>query len=105
MPKKRPPFLKFDSTKGRLEFDGFNENIVTVVGKGLAFEYNGPQHYNINYGNKYTTKELNRITHYDKLKVGLCKDRNISLITIPYTIKKSNIVGYIHRHMQKLFNI
>nr|AUS83697.1 helicase [Dikerogammarus haemobaphes bi-facies-like virus]QIQ08608.1 restriction-fold (UvrB-like) nuclease [Dikerogammarus haemobaphes virus 1] len=105
MQKKRPPILKFDSTKGRLEFDGYNENIITSIGKGLAFEYNGPQHYNINYGNKYKKSELARIMRYDKLKVDLCKDKKIALITIPYTVKKENIACYIHKEIKKFFNI
>src|ERR1700694_2780381 len=43
--KCRPEFLKNPLTHKKLELDGFNPSIPTSIGMGLAFEYNGAQHY------------------------------------------------------------
>lgn len=105
MIKTRPLFLKFKETKGRLEFDGFNQNVQTKIGRGLAFEYNGPQHYFINYQNKYSIAKLRTIYKHDQLKQRYCKQHGIALIIIPYNINKSQIVDYIHKKMTVLFDI
>nr|AGE11365.1 hypothetical protein [Panulirus argus virus 1] len=105
MEKVRPPFLKFEETRGRLEFDGFNRDVQTKVGRGLAFEYNGPQHYFKNYQNKYSSAQLRTIYRHDQLKKNYCKHHGIALITIPYNVNKSQIVDYIHKRMTALFDI
>nr|QIQ08550.1 restriction-fold (UvrB-like) nuclease [Carcinus maenas virus 1] len=105
MAKTRPIFLKFKETKGRLEFDGYNASVQTKKGKGLAFEYNGPQHYFINYQNKYSFGKLLSVHRHDRLKNDYCKRHGIALITIPYNIDKSRIVDYIHKQMIPLFDI
>jgi hypothetical protein len=43
--KCRPEFLRNPLTYKKLELDGFNPSIPTSIGMGVAFEYNGPQHY------------------------------------------------------------
>ena len=40
----RPDWLKNPETKRNLELDGYNPNIKTAIGTGVAFEYNGSQH-------------------------------------------------------------
>src|SRR5271166_3797212 len=40
----RPDWLKNPATGKRLELDGYNPNIMTPMGRGIAFEYDGIQH-------------------------------------------------------------
>jgi hypothetical protein len=73
-PNVRPPFLK------GLELDGYCEHL------GLAFEYNGIQHYK--YDLHFHKNDINNFykqQERDKLKEQLCKEHNITLISIPYT--------------------
>ena len=70
--KTKPKFLE------GLEYDGFNEDI------GIAFEYNGMQHYKSLYGNEYSfmlQKER------DERKIYLSKINKTTLIIIPYYAK------------------
>lgn len=70
--KIRPSWLK--STKNRnLELDGYCEKL------NLAFEYNGIRHFKkIN-----KTQNLDIIQENDKIKLLICKSKNINLIVIP----------------------
>lgn len=79
----RPAFLRNKETNRNLELDGFAPNIVTSVGKGVAFEYNGPQHYT--YDPKYhkTERDFDDMMHRDALKEELCKKNGVVLIVIP----------------------
>lgn len=53
-------------------------------------EYNGKQHYIQNGGWNDKEEYENRIKN-DNIKIEYCKQRNIPLIIIPYTIKPENI--------------
>lgn len=75
------PFVKIrPAWLGNLELDGYCENI------GVAFEYNGPQHHDINH--KFYTEQLK---NRDNKKRILCRQRGITLIDIPY-INKNDLV-------------
>jgi len=85
-PKKRYEWLL--SPKGeKLELDGYNEKLK------LAFEYNGEQHY----------KKLNHISNdkfdytkqCDQIKRDKCKEKVITLIEVPYTIKYEDMEKFI----------
>ena len=94
-PSTRPNFLKNPSTGYNLELDCFNSELK------LALEYNGIQHYH--YPNKFhkTRAEFDYQLEKDQLKSNLCKQNNITLITIPYTIKKSELISYITNELTK----
>ena len=72
-PKKRPKWL-IGPKGGRMELDGYNEEL------GIAFEYQGQQHY----------KHVSRFPNFedtkkrDKLKKELCKRNNLQLFEIKY---------------------
>lgn len=91
--KCRPDFLINPLTNKKLELDGYNPSIPTNIGMGLAFEYNGPQHYF--YTPKYhkCAEDFEEQLVRDKTKCKLCKESGVLLITIPYTI--TNFEEYI----------
>lgn len=76
-PKQRPKWLN------GMELDGYNEEL------GLAFEYQGEQHYHYHpklFHKKGIKKFLEQ--HFrDKIKVKLCQENNVKLVVIPYYIK------------------
>jgi hypothetical protein len=73
-PKRRPNFLQ------GLEFDGYCSEL------GIAFEYNGLQHYEICNVVRYDSEErLDKRKENDKLKAELCEKNGIKLCVIPYT--------------------
>lgn len=75
-PKKHPIWLK------GLEFDGYNENL------GLAFEYQGRQHYEyIKFFQKTYNDFLIQVER-DKRKEYLSKENKVILFIIPYTSHK-----------------
>lgn len=89
----RPEFL------GGLELDGYCENL------GLAFEYNGIQHYEyVPHFHKYNISNFHKQQEYDKLKQQICKKHNITLIIIPYTYSYKNprqLEDYIYTEVLK----
>lgn len=80
-PKTNPKFLNL-SRYSHLQLDGYNEEL------GIAFEYDGRQHYEISAFSKHNGKEsLKERQQRDKIKDELCKKNMVKLIRIPYFIK------------------
>jgi len=90
--KIRPNWLRI-SNYAILELDGFNDSIETPIGKGLAFEYNGMQHYQT--VSIFKTHSMIKRKKYDEYKIKKCQEQNIILIIIPYTVKYNKIKEYI----------
>ncbi len=68
-----------------IELDGYNSEL------NLAFEYNGIQHYEfIPYFHKNNISNFESQKFRDELKLKYCKDENIDLIVIPYSIVKDD---------------
>lgn len=93
--KIRPKFLENKFTGCNLELDGYCDSIVTPLGTGLAYEYDGKQH------KEYTPffhKNVNDFlyqTKKDELKYWACKKEKILLINIPHTVDFLNLESYI----------
>lgn len=71
----------------RMELDGYNKKL------GVAFEFNGKQHYEDSIFHK--DDNLDNQQDRDVLKQKLCVDNNVKLFVIPYTVKKDDIGNYI----------
>lgn len=98
----RPDFLKNPSTGKNLELDGYNENIVTPLGKGLAFEYDGKQHSEYNpHFHKDGVDEFRYQIAKDKLKDKLCKNKGIVLIRIPHFVDFHDLERHIRLKLSK----
>lgn len=87
--KARPNFMKNPATGRNLELDCYNDELK------LAAEYNGRQHYIYPTGFNITREEFEKQNIRDKLKRRLCDDHGVFLITIPYTVKLSDIPMFI----------
>lgn len=89
----KPDWMKNPKTGVNLELDCYNDELK------IAIEYNGIHHYE--YPNwttkKYkTTKEqFAKQVQRDLLKPELCDEQGVWLITIPYTVKRSDYEKYI----------
>lgn len=96
--KSRPDFLRNPVTGGlhNLELDCFNRELQ------LAVEYNGAQHYKyIPFFHK--NKEAFRNQGYrDFMKRSMCRENNINLIEVPYTVKTKDIHDYLVKELKKL---
>ena len=83
-PTVRPPWLQF------LELDGYNEEL------GIAFEYNGRQHYQLvpkyHLGGQ---ADLEKQHERDARKTYLCTRHGVVLIVVPFTISIPNIPQYV----------
>lgn len=86
-PKKRYDWL-LSPKNSKLELDGYNERLK------IAFEYQGRQHYVESYFNKKKL-DLKYIQQCDKIKRDKCKEKGITLIEIPHSIKYNNMEKYI----------
>jgi hypothetical protein len=92
--KAYPSWLK-NKHGTQLELDGYNEAL------NLAFEYNGPFHYDQKY---YETKEKYEIKKAsDAIKKELCKENNVFLIVIPYTVKYNELYDYVMSRLHDAF--
>ncbi len=91
----RPRFLKSPKTGRNLELDGYNEEL------GIAFEYNGKQHYE--YPNRFhkTEDEFREQLKRDQWKLQQCDENNIYLINIPYNIPFNQISDYIKQKLPR----
>ncbi len=94
--KKRFPNLRLDfirnpKTNRKLELDGYNKKL------GIAFEFNGIQHYRcIKRFHKEQQDFINQ-QYRDKIKQQKCNEYGIHLIIIPYNEK--NVKEYIIKHL------
>lgn len=83
--KVRPKWLRNPKTNYPLELDGYNEDLK------IGIEYNGIQHYVWpNFCHKTEALFLEQ-RYRDKVKIEICKRKNICLIIIPYTVPREKI--------------
>lgn len=71
-----------------IELDGYNKDLK------LAFEYNGKQHY-IRNSDWQTEEEFKKQQERDLIVIDLCKNVDIKLIVIPYTVNHNKLYEYI----------
>jgi hypothetical protein len=81
--------------KSLLKFDFFIEKYK------IAIEYQGIQHYKETY---YTKNDIEGIKRRDNIKKEYCKNNNIFLIEIPYTIKLKEVSNYLNINIEILKN-
>jgi hypothetical protein len=90
--KIRPKWLL--NSKGNLmEIDMYNDELK------LGIEYNGIQHYKFVPMFHKNIEDFNKRLSDDKLKIKLCQENNIKLISVPYNC---NIKSYVISELEKL---
>jgi len=88
--KVRPYWLKNPKTGKELELDFYNEELK------IAIEYNGIQHYQFVPDFHKNPADFTNQVERDKYKVYKCKEKEINLITVPYTCNsKETITNFI----------
>lgn len=95
---ERPDFLRNPVTGGNfnLELDCYNKFLQ------LAVEYNGAQHYKyIPYFHRNKDHFMTQ-KYRDDMKRRMCKENNINLIEVPYTVKIADIEEFIIYKCKKL---
>ena len=92
----RPGWLKNPVTNKNLELDGYCSKIITPIGKGLAFEYDGKQHsvYNKHF-HRSGTDEFKYQIKKDEWKNLKCKEYKVVLIRIPHFVAYEDLERYI----------
>jgi len=89
--KARPQWLE------RLEFDCYNESV------GLAFEYQGQQHYDyIPYFHRNGTRDLEAQRERDVRKADLAIAANVTLLEVKYTVRCADIRAFIRAEIDLL---
>jgi hypothetical protein len=96
-PKSRPSWLRL-GTYTLLELDGYNKR------RKIAFEYQGEQHYKFAKFFKHDEKYLKKLQKRDRIKKKLCKENGVSLIVVPYWVKKDKWVSLIKRKVALIEN-
>ena len=84
--KVRPDWLKNLWTYQNLELDGYNPDVLTPKGKGLAFEYDGAQHSRFTPLFHSCAEDFEYQVMKDSLKDEMCRDEGVLLIRIPHYI-------------------
>jgi hypothetical protein len=94
---QRPDFLRNPVTGGNfnLELDCYNAEL------GLAVEYNGQQHYKyIPYFHRNKDHFMTQ-KYRDDMKRRICREQNIVLIEVPYTVSIKDIANFIINECKK----
>ena len=87
--KCRPKFLT-TAKGGRLELDGYCE------GLGIAFEYQGEQHYSPkSYFHRGRRCSFENLIARDKLKASRCREAGVQLLIVPY--KEKDLEGLMRQ--------
>lgn len=100
----RPEWLKNPISNRNLELDGFCDSIITPVGKGLAFEYDGEQHSRYIPGSNFHREGPMQFVYQvkkDSWKDMTCKNRNLMLIRIPSFVPFEDLEKYIKQELRK----
>lgn len=99
-PNVRLPEMINPDTGRRLELDCYNKDVGEMLGyNGLALEYHGEQHFKFpNYFHR-TKDQFDKQRRRDEIKLGLCDELGIYLITVPYTVSLSEIAKYIEYYL------
>ena len=84
--KVRPDWLKNLWTYQNLELDGYNPDVITPKGKGLAFEYDGAQHSRFTPLFHSCAGDFDHMWERHSLKDEMCRDEGVLLIRIPHYI-------------------
>lgn len=91
---------------GLLELDGYNARLK------IAFEYNGPQHYSLEFWiNVYklsaeiAQRRFDRQVQNDQIKRDKCESKEVVLIVIPYTISYENFQEFIESEYERITGI
>lgn len=98
----RPDWLKNPVTKRNLELDGFNGDIETPVGKGLAFEYDGKQHSEHSPHFHNSVDDFKYQVKKDTYKDLKCKEKGILLVRIPHFVDYDDLDRYITEKLKKM---
>lgn len=92
-PKRKPKWL-INQNGNRLELDGYNEKL------GIAFEYQGKQHFQPIYNNFFGGKKaLTKRRKHDSIKKQLCKEKNIILLCPTYELDESEYEEFIKKNI------
>jgi thiol-disulfide isomerase/thioredoxin len=91
-PRKYPPWLINPETGHKLQLDGYNKEL------GIAFEYQGHQHFKRAYYDK-SDNALKERQARDKIKKELCKKQGITLLCPTYKMDESEYEQYIQKFM------
>lgn len=98
----RPGWLKNPATNKNLELDGYNPSIITPLGKGLAFEYDGEQHADYNpHFHRNGPAEFKYQVKKDMWKDKCCKDNGVMLIRIPHYVEFHDMERYIKDELKR----
>lgn len=94
--KARPAWLRNHSTGRNLECDCLNESL------RLCIEYQGIQHYV--YPNPFhkSREEFSAQKQRDRLKHALCKAEGVTLVEVPYTVKRQDIQAFLSAELHKV---
>jgi len=79
-----------------LELDCFNSELK------LAVEYNGIQHYKFVPYFHRNKEHFQNQQYRDYMKENLCRDNNINLISVPYTVKLPDIKYHLVSELKKI---
>jgi len=98
----RPSWLRNPVTSKNLELDGFCPSIDTILGTGLAFEYDGEQHSKFNkHFHRGGHDEFIYQVKKDSWKDLKCKERGVSLVRIPHFVAFQDLKRYIISELQR----
>jgi len=87
----RPYFLRYPPTGKNLELDGYNKEL------GIAFEYQGIQHYKYTPFFHQTYTDFMDQQNRDLFKKNKCQELGIKLICIPDNMNEEKLTSFIMR--------
>jgi hypothetical protein len=82
----RPDWLKNPETGRNLEIDCYDDDIQTIVGKGLGIEVDGEAHFKYTEYFHKSPQDFIQQVKRDKMKDEMCEQHGLLLIRVPYFV-------------------
>ena len=94
----KPDWLRNPKTNRCLEIDVYNEDLK------IGVEYHGPHHYN--FPNRFNRNDLDKFIYScykDNIKLDICDENSVYVITVPYTVRFDLIEEFIRYYIPENF--
>lgn len=100
--KIRPTWLRNPASGRALELDLAGEVPVSATERRLiAFEIDEVHHFCFPNGRHKSIEEFELQKYRDAIKTSMCREHNVVLIRVPFTVARKDVEAFLHQELRK----